>query len=57
MAGPIRDYTGKVIASMSISGPAFRINKDNIPVISKKVKEYCDCISEEMGYNFDQKKY
>jgi len=57
VAGPIRDYTGKVIASMSISGPAFRINEDNIPVISKKVKEYCDCISEEMGYNFDQKKY
>jgi len=50
VAGPIRDYTGKVIASMSISGPAFRVNESNIPNIVKKVKEYCDCISKEMGH-------
>ncbi len=57
VASPIRDYTGKVIASMSVSGPAFRINENNIPVIAKKVKEYCDCISKEMGCNFNQNKY
>ncbi|MCJ7648930.1 MAG: IclR family transcriptional regulator C-terminal domain-containing protein, partial [Candidatus Lokiarchaeota archaeon] len=51
VAGPIRDYSGKVIASMSISGPAFRINESNILGIAKKVKEYCDCISKEMGYS------
>ena len=50
VAGPIRDYNGKVIASMSISGPAFRIDKSNILNIAKKIKEYCDCISKEMGY-------
>ncbi len=56
VAGPIRDYTGKVIASMSVSGPAFRINESNIPNIAKKVKEYCDNISKEMGYiNFNNK--
>ena len=53
VAGPIRDYTGKVSASLSVSGPAFRINENNIPNIAKKVKEYCDCISEEMGYKFN----
>jgi DNA-binding IclR family transcriptional regulator len=57
VAGPIRDYTGKVSASLSVSGPAFRISENNIPNIAKKVKEYCDCISEEMGCNFDQNKY
>ena len=57
IAGSIRDHTGEVIASMSISGPAFRINESNIPNIAKKVKEYCDYISKEMGYNFDQNKY
>lgn len=57
VAGPIRDHTGEVIASMSISGPAFRINENNMPNIAKKVKECCDCISEEMGYNFNQNKY
>jgi len=54
VAGPIRDYTGKVIASMSISGPAFRINESNSPNIAKKVKEYCDCISKGMGYIFNK---
>jgi DNA-binding IclR family transcriptional regulator len=54
VAGPIRDYNGKVIASMSISGPAFRIDESNIPNIAKKVKEYCDCISKEMGYIFNK---
>ena len=57
VAGSIRDHTGEVIASMSISGPAFRINESNVLNIAKKVKEYCDCISEEMGYNFNQNKY
>ena len=56
VAGPIRDYTGKVIASMSVSGPAFRINENNIPNIVKKDKGYCNCISEEMGYiNYNSK--
>jgi len=50
VASSIRDYSGGVIASMSVSGPAFRINENNMFVIAKKVKEYCDCISEEMGY-------
>ena len=57
VASPIRGYTGEVIASMSISGPAFRINENNISNIAKKVKECCDCISEEMGCNFNQNKY
>jgi len=35
---------------MSVSGPAFRINENNIPNIAKKVKGYCDYISKEMGY-------
>lgn len=57
VAGPIRDYTGKVIASMSVSGPAFRINESNIQNIAKKVKEYCDYISKEMGYINSNTKY
>lgn len=57
VAGPIRDYTGKVSASLSVSGPAFRINENDIPNIAKKVKEYCDCISKEMGYSNSNNKY
>jgi DNA-binding IclR family transcriptional regulator len=54
VAGPIRDYNGKVIASMSISGPAFRIDESNIPNIAKRVKECCNYISKEMGYIFNK---
>ncbi|AZR74478.1 hypothetical protein BBF96_14445 [Anoxybacter fermentans] len=50
VASPIRNHTGKVIASLSVSGPAFRINEDNIPNIARKVKEYCNQISAKMGY-------
>lgn len=57
VAGPIRDYTEKVSASLSVSGPAFRINENDIPNIAKKVKEYCDCISKEMGYSNSNNKY
>ena len=52
VANPIRDYTGEVIASMSVSGPAFRINESNISDIAKKVKENCDYISKKMGHMF-----
>jgi len=57
VADPIRDCSGKVIAGMSVSGPAFRINESNILDIAKKVKEYCDCISEKMGYINSNTKY
>lgn len=50
VAAPIRDYTGEVIASLSVSGPASRINEKSIPVIAKRVKEYCQEISKKMGY-------
>jgi len=57
VAAPIRDYSDEVIASMSVSGPAFRIDESNIPIIATKVKECCDCISEEMGYINSHIKY
>jgi len=50
LAAPIRDYRGEVIASLSISGPAFRMNNKDIIHIAKKIKEYCSYISEEIGY-------
>lgn len=50
IASPIWDYSGSVIASISVSGPAFRINENNISDISKKIKEYCSYISKEMGH-------
>jgi len=51
IAAPIRDYHGKVIASFSLSGPAFRISKEKIPLIKEKVIECCRLISQAMGYH------
>jgi len=50
VAGPIRDYTGQVIASLSISGPAFRIGLENVMKFAEKIMENCNNISEEIGY-------
>lgn len=50
VASPIKDHTGEVIASMSVSGPSFRINSTRIPSIAKRVKEYCYHISKELGF-------
>jgi IclR family transcriptional regulator, KDG regulon repressor len=50
IAAPIRDYQGKVIASLSVSGPAFRIKDERIPLIKDKVIKCCNKISQKMGY-------
>ncbi len=51
IAAPIKDYQGNIIASMSLSGPAFRIEEDRIPYIKERVIYYCRLISQAMGYN------
>lgn len=50
VAAPIRDLSGRVIASMSVSGPAYRVNEQNQEEIARRVKQYCEQISVEMGY-------
>jgi len=50
IAVPIKDYQGKVIASLSVSGPAFRIKDEKIILIKEKVMKCCDLISQKMGY-------
>jgi len=50
VAGPIRDYNGKVIASMSISGPSVRITVDKEEEYAKMLVEACRVISKELGY-------
>lgn len=50
VAAPIRDYSGKVIASMSISGPSLRITDEKIPLFAQKVIEACKKVSSSLGY-------
>lgn len=51
VAAPIRDHSGQVIASLSISGPASRITEEKIPSFAQKVIEVCQKISKQLGYN------
>jgi DNA-binding IclR family transcriptional regulator len=50
IAAPIYDYTGKAIASMSISGPSVRITADKDEEYAKMLVETCRVISKELGY-------
>ena len=50
LAAPIRNHRGEVNASLSISGPAFRMDRKDISKISGTIKKYCSFISKEFGY-------
>lgn len=50
IAAPIYDYTGKVIAALTVVGPKQRILSTNIRPIAKKVINASMEISDRMGY-------
>lgn len=50
IAAPIFDYTGKVIAALSVVGPKQRIQQQKIPFFAKKVMSASTEISQNMGY-------
>lgn len=50
IAAPIRNYSGKAIASVSISAPIGRLNENKKTLILKTVLKYSSAISKEMGY-------
>jgi IclR family KDG regulon transcriptional repressor len=50
VGAPVRDYTGQVIAAITIVGPVQRMNQRNIQQYVKKVVKAAKEISEAMGY-------
>ena len=50
IAYPIRDYTGKVIAGLSVTGPTSRLTFDNIDHNREQLKKVTEEISQRMGY-------
>jgi IclR family KDG regulon transcriptional repressor len=57
IAAPILNELGNVIAAISIAGPAYRINKKKIKILSKFVVEYAQKISSILSSNIDKSKY
>ena len=51
IAAPIRNYRGRVIAAVSISGPAFRIDKKVQNNLKEALIEISKKISKRLGYN------
>lgn len=51
VAAPIYDYTGAVIASLSIYGPLNRYHEDKLPEFIEHTKRTAADISRALGYN------
>jgi len=51
VAAPIRDQRGEVIASVSASGPVFRLTPERIPDVGETVRRAADEISGRLGWH------
>lgn len=47
---PIKDFNGKIVAAISISGPAERLEGSKIEAIRPNLKKVCEELSEYMGF-------
>ena len=50
IAMPIRDYTGNIIAAVSVSSPSNHMSQDRIAFITDNLRECCSRISWNMGF-------
>jgi IclR family KDG regulon transcriptional repressor len=46
----VRSHSGKLVAAMSISGPAFRMTKERIPEVGRALLQAAGDLSVELGY-------
>ncbi len=49
IAMPIRDYTNKIVAAISVSGPSFRMNFNKLTSIQGKLQQVSNELSNYMG--------
>ncbi len=50
IGAPIRDYSGRVVAAISIAGPTFRITEDKLPVLARTVMDVAKELSADLGF-------
>ena len=53
VAAPIRNTSGKVIAAISVSGPAKRLPEDRLHSLAPLVIKHAELISARLGYDAD----
>lgn len=51
LGAPVRDYTGRVVAAISLSGPSFRINDKSLDVFVTAVKRAGSALSADLGWS------
>lgn len=51
VAAPIRDYTGKVVCSISVSGPVSRMNGDRVDAVARRLTETAASLSARLGHD------
>jgi DNA-binding IclR family transcriptional regulator len=50
VAAAVRDHSGRAIAAVSVSGPAFRMNESKIPAVAECVGRAANELSTELGH-------
>jgi DNA-binding IclR family transcriptional regulator len=50
IAAPVRDHTGVVIAALSVSGPAYRFDRDQLSKVTPAVVGAAATVSHRMGF-------
>lgn len=50
IGAPVRDYTGEVVASISIAGPVFRVQRGRVVELSRAVVQAAGDLSADLGY-------
>jgi len=50
VGAPVRDHTGRVVASISIAGPAFRLTRAKTAALARLVTKAANALATELGY-------
>ena len=51
VAAPVRDYSGKVVAAISTSGPTHRLTADKLKLIRTELPAVAAAISKRLGFD------
>src|SRR5262245_14046067 len=54
VGAPVWNYSGEVIAAVSVAGPSFRITRSRVPAIARAVLGMARRLSADLGYRGDR---
>jgi DNA-binding IclR family transcriptional regulator len=51
IAAPVRNYTGKIVAALGLSGPVWRLTLQQVPKATDLVKSAANRLAHDLGFN------